>query len=66
MLESQFCLLHTEAMKNLEREYERWCKAFGEKISEPEYFERLLNLDETGAAVKSVIVYVRQRQLEAA
>jgi len=66
MLESQFCMLHTEAMKNLEGEYERWCKAFGEEISKREYFERLLNLDETGAAVKSVIVYVRQRQVEAA
>jgi hypothetical protein len=52
-------------MRNLEAEYERWRTAFGGDMGRREYFERLLPLDETGAAVKKVIAYMQRKQFEA-
>jgi hypothetical protein len=52
-------------MESLEKEYERWRTAFGQDMSKRDYFERLLNLEDTGIAVKSVIGYLPRKQFEA-
>ena len=48
-------------MKSVEGAYERWCVAFGQKLTRLSYFDQLLRLEETGAAVKDVIVYVQRK-----
>jgi hypothetical protein len=58
--DSQFCSLHSQASKNLEMQYERWRKAFGEEMDRTEYFRELLRLEETGRAVMEVIGYLQR------
>jgi hypothetical protein len=58
--DSQFCSLHSEASKNLERQYEKWRMAFGEEIGRNEYFRQLLPLEETGQGVRRVIEYLQR------
>jgi len=54
--ESEYCSLHEAALTNLEAQYGKWLKAFGEGLSKDEYFSKLLSLDETGDAVKRLIM----------
>ncbi|HXX72848.1 MAG TPA: hypothetical protein VEI80_04065 [Candidatus Acidoferrales bacterium] len=61
---SDFCILHFEAMKSIEDGYVKWCSAFGQEITRRDYFQRLLRLEETGTAAKKVIEYM-QKQLGA-
>ncbi len=53
---SEYCSLHEAALTNLEAQYAKWLKAFGEDLSKDEYFSQLLSLDETGDAVKRLIM----------
>lgn len=53
---SEYCSLHEAALTNLEAQYAKWLKAFGEDLPKDEYFSKLLSLDETGDAVKRLIV----------
>jgi len=59
--ESEFCSLHSRAMKNIIEAREKWCLAFGQELARPEYFERLLRLEATGTAVKDVIIYLQRK-----
>jgi hypothetical protein len=60
--ESEFCSLHSDAMKNLEQQYEVWQVAFGETMSRDEYYDRLRNLAETGNAVKRLVEYIQSKK----
>jgi len=51
-------------MKKVEEGYVKWCSAFGQEMNRRGYFERLLRLEETGAAARKVIEYM-QKQLGA-
>ncbi len=53
---SEYCNLHEAALRNLQGQYAKWLKAFGESLSQDEYFSKLLSLDETGDAVKRLIM----------
>lgn len=54
--QSEYCSLHEAALTYLEAQYDKWLKAFGEGLSKDEYFSKLLSLDETGDAVKRLIM----------
>jgi len=64
--ESELCSLHWEAMKNIEKGYEVWQRAFGRHVTRHDYFDHLVRLEETGIAVKSVIAYMQRKSLGAA
>jgi hypothetical protein len=53
---SEYCSLHQAALTNLEAQYAKWIRAFGEGLPKDEYFSKLLSLDETGDAVKRLII----------
>ncbi len=53
---SEYCSVHEAAKTNLEAEYANWFRAFSGAISKEEYFSRLLDLEETGEAVKRLIL----------
>ncbi|MGP8068728.1 MAG: hypothetical protein ACLP5V_02435 [Candidatus Bathyarchaeia archaeon] len=57
---SEYCSLHKVALANIEAQYANWLGAFGGKLTKEEYFSKLLNLRETGDAVKSLIVRKQQ------
>jgi hypothetical protein len=57
---SELCALHYEAQTNLESTYEVWCKSIGPNLTKEEYYARLEKRDETGAAVKALIQYLRK------
>jgi len=48
-------------MKNILEVHEKWCIAFGQELTRPDYFQRLLRLEETGAAVKDLIGYLQRK-----
>jgi hypothetical protein len=52
---SDLCGLHLEAELNLEKAYGDWSEAYGGGLQYREFLERLLELDETGWAVKEII-----------
>ncbi|MEM2339887.1 MAG: hypothetical protein QXL32_03090 [Candidatus Bathyarchaeia archaeon] len=52
---SDLCELHLKAKLSLEAAYEDWSKAYGGKLQYREFLERLLELSETGWAVKELI-----------
>jgi hypothetical protein len=60
---SEYCSLHQVALANLEAQYANWLKAFDGKLTKDEYFSKLLNLNETGEAVKSLIVRNEQNMV---
>jgi len=53
---SEYCSLHEAALTNLEAQYANWQLAFGGGLSRDDYFSRLLSLNETGDAVKRLIM----------
>ncbi len=54
-MESDLCELHLMAELSLEAAYEDWSKAYGGKLQYREFLEELLELNETGWAVKDLI-----------
>jgi len=58
----EFCFLHNTVFRNLERLHLQWNKAFGEQLSDEDYYKKLLSLDETGEAAKTLIKYLQQRK----
>ncbi|MGD0689619.1 MAG: hypothetical protein ABSA50_07610 [Candidatus Bathyarchaeia archaeon] len=57
---SEFCAFHYTAQTNLEAAYAVWCKSIGLNLTKEEYYARLEKRDETGAAVKALIQYLRK------
>jgi hypothetical protein len=57
----EFCTLHNAALRNLERRYIQWNEAFGGNLTKDDYYARLLTLNETGPAAKTLIKYLRER-----
>jgi len=53
---SEYCSLHEAALTNLEAQYAPWLMAFGGSLSKDDYFSKLLSLNETGEAVKKLIM----------
>jgi len=58
---SEFCDFHYAVQANLERAYAVWCKSFGDNLTIGDYYARLEKKDETGAAVKVLIQYLRNK-----
>ncbi|HUK49582.1 MAG TPA: hypothetical protein VLV18_01000 [Terriglobales bacterium] len=56
----QYCALHLSALHNLELAYPQWNKAYSGKLSQTEYYKKLLHLNETGEAAKALIRHVLQ------
>jgi hypothetical protein len=57
----EFCVLHNNALRNLEQQYPQWNRAFGGNLSKNDYYTKLLKLNETGPAAKNLIKYLRER-----
>jgi len=60
---SEYCSLHKVALANIEAQYANWLRALGGELTIDEYFSKLLNLGETGDAVKSLIVRNQQNMV---
>ena len=60
--EGQFCSFHAIALKNLEKAYLDWSAAYDGVLTRGQYFTRLMELNDTGAAVKDVIRLLRGRE----
>lgn len=58
---SEFCAFHYAAQTNLEGAYAVWCKSLGPDLTKEEYYARLEKRDETGAVVKALIHYLRNK-----
>jgi len=58
---SDLCSLHTAAFKNLENAYPAWNKAYDEKLSRKEFFDKVAALPETGRSAKEVIEHLRTK-----
>ncbi|MGA2791830.1 MAG: hypothetical protein ABSF00_13835 [Candidatus Bathyarchaeia archaeon] len=58
---SEFCAFHYAAQTNLESAFAVWCKSIGPNLTKGEYYARLEKRDETGAAVKALIQYLRSK-----
>jgi hypothetical protein len=56
-----FCTLHNATLRNLERQYLQWNKAFDGNLTKDDYYTNLLKLNETGSAAKTLIKYLLQR-----
>jgi hypothetical protein len=52
--EKKYCIYHTQAYDSLQKQYTAWVNAYG-GISQKDYMNKLLSLDETGSWVKDVI-----------
>jgi hypothetical protein len=50
----KYCIYHTQAYDSLQKQYTAWVNAYG-GISQKDYMNKLLSLDETGSWVKDVI-----------
>jgi len=59
--EEEFCTLHNDALRNVERQYPEWVKSFGGNLAKEEYYRELLSLHETGSAAKAVLRYVQEK-----
>jgi len=61
-VKGEFCILHNDALQNLERQYSQWVKSYRGELGKEEYYRKLLSLNETGPAVKAVIRYVQEKE----
>jgi hypothetical protein len=59
---ADFCTLHNTALQNLERQYVQWSKAFDGNLTKDDYYTKLLTLNETGSAAKTLIKYLRKAE----
>ena len=58
----QFCSFHNTAARNLQHGYVVWSEATG-GITKETYYSDLESRQETGDAVREVIMYLRHRQM---
>lgn len=58
----QFCSLHHSAFANLEDAYGKWLRAFGDRLTKDQYYDRLERMEETGQAVRDVIRGLRGKR----
>ena len=58
---SDYCTLHNAAFKNIEHAYPEWSKAYDEKLTMKEFFDKIAALPETGKWAKEVIQHLRAR-----
>jgi hypothetical protein len=56
--EFNLCEIHLKAYKNLKGSYEGWAKALNNELSMNEYLEKILNLQDTGRAIREVAKYL--------
>jgi hypothetical protein len=59
--DSEFCTLHSMALRNLQGAYSSWNKACDGKLSLEQYYIEVSALPETGRAVREAIQYLRGR-----
>lgn len=58
---TELCEFHAVALKNLEDEFSKWKRGFGEDFSRDAYLKKLEKLSETGQAVIDVIGFLRRQ-----
>lgn len=58
---SEFCTLHSIALRNLQGAYSSWNKAYDGKLTLEQYYTKVSALPETGGAVREAIEYLRGR-----
>jgi len=56
-----FCKVHQKAYANVIEMRDRWTKAFGGRLTEKGFLEKILSLDETGQAAKQVAEHMLSR-----
>lgn len=56
-LESRFCKSHHRAHLALEAAFTKWQRAYGNELTRRIFFERLLQLPETGQKVREIIFF---------
>ncbi len=56
--EFNLCEIHLKAYENLKVSYEDWVKALNNKLSMNEYLEKILNMKDTGRAIREVAKYL--------
>jgi len=56
--EFDLCEIHLKAYENLNASYEDWVKALNNELSINEYLKKILNLIDTGNAIREVATYL--------
>jgi hypothetical protein len=52
------CEIHLKAYENINASYKEWTKAFNNNLSTGEYLRKILNLQDTGNAIREVARYL--------
>jgi hypothetical protein len=60
--ESRFCKRHHRAHEQLQSAFGKWKSAYGEQLDKKIFFERVLQLPDTGQKVKEVIQFLLEKE----
>ena len=61
--EFNLCGIHLKAYKNLNESYKDWLKALNNELSMNGYLKKILNLQDTGNAIREVATYLLENDM---
>jgi len=62
--DSGLCSIHYSAYKNLNDGYEKWFQAYGKTLDIEEYLKNIIELQDSGKAVKEVASRLLKNELK--